>query len=99
MVEWYKYGGIMTKPTMFGFNGMNAMIGGEAGPEAILPISNLKQYIREEMGSFNINYDMITQSFISAIIQTGIDNPKFDVDGYNLFKVISPHIGRSTRGY
>ena len=35
MVEWYKYGGIMTKPTAFGFNGMNAMVGGEAGPKVL----------------------------------------------------------------
>src|SRR5690606_14930363 len=37
-VEWYADGGIMTDPTVFGFNGRNAMVGGEAGPEAIAPI-------------------------------------------------------------
>ena len=40
-VEWYKNGGIMTSPTMFGMNGNNAMIGGEAGAEAILPLQQL----------------------------------------------------------
>lgn len=40
-VEWYKNGGIMTEPTMFGMNGNNAMVGGEAGAEAILPLSQL----------------------------------------------------------
>ena len=40
-VEWYKDGGIMTSPTMFGINGNNAMVGGEAGAEAILPLSDL----------------------------------------------------------
>ena len=44
-IEWYKEGGIMTKPTLFGFNGLNAMMGGEAGPEAILPIDKLEGYI------------------------------------------------------
>lgn len=38
-VEWYAKGGIMTNPTMFGMNGMNPMIGGEAGKEAILPLT------------------------------------------------------------
>lgn len=38
-VEWYAKGGIMTAPTMFGMNGPNAMVGGEAGPEAILPLN------------------------------------------------------------
>lgn len=40
-VEWYADGGIMTNPTLFGFNGDNAMVGGEAGAEAILPLSEL----------------------------------------------------------
>ena len=48
-VEWYKQGGIMTKPTAFGIDPMtgNTMIGGEAGAEAIAPIDKLKQYIQE----------------------------------------------------
>ncbi len=37
-VQWYKNGGIMDGATMFGMNGNNAMIGGEAGQEAILPL-------------------------------------------------------------
>ena len=37
-VSWYKNGGIMTDPTMFGRYGNTAMVGGEAGPEAILPL-------------------------------------------------------------
>ena len=37
-VKWYKEGGIMTKPTMFGINGSSIMAGGEAGREAILPL-------------------------------------------------------------
>ena len=37
-VSWYKQGGIMTKPTMFGINGSSIMAGGEAGAEAILPL-------------------------------------------------------------
>ena len=39
-VEWHAKGGIMTDPTMFGMNGNNAMVGGEAGPEAILPLND-----------------------------------------------------------
>lgn len=44
-IEWYAKGGIMTRPTVFGMNGNNAMVGGEAGPEAILPIDRLEGYI------------------------------------------------------
>lgn len=39
-IEWYAKGGIMTKPTIFGQNGNNLMIGGEAGNEAILPLND-----------------------------------------------------------
>ena len=37
-IDWYKEGGIMDSPTIFGMNGTNLMAGGEAGPEAILPL-------------------------------------------------------------
>lgn len=39
-IEWYAKGGIMTKPTIFGMNGNNMMIGGEAGNEAVLPLND-----------------------------------------------------------
>lgn len=38
-ISWYKSGGIMTNPTVFGINGNNLMVGGEAGDEAILPLA------------------------------------------------------------
>lgn len=44
-IEWYASGGILTRPTAFGVNGNNLMVGGEAGPEAILPINRLEGYI------------------------------------------------------
>lgn len=37
-ISWYKEGGIMTSPTLFGLNGSSLMAGGEAGAEAILPL-------------------------------------------------------------
>lgn len=38
-IDWYKDGGIMTNPTLFGMNGTRAMVGGEADHEAILPLN------------------------------------------------------------
>ena len=40
-VEWYAKGGIMTQPTIFGAAGNTLLAGGEAGAEAILPLSAL----------------------------------------------------------
>lgn len=60
-IEWYKKGGIMTNPTVFGVNPAtgNLMAGGEAGPEAILPIDRLQGYISsaidKTMQTVNIN--------------------------------------------
>lgn len=47
--EYYADGGIVTKPTAFGYNPLtgNTMIGGEAGAEAIAPISTLQAYVSE----------------------------------------------------
>ena len=46
-VEWYADGGIMTKPTAFGYNPMtgSTMVGGESGAEAIVPIDRLQGYV------------------------------------------------------
>ena len=40
-IDWYKEGGIMTKPTIFGAAGNTLMAGGEAGAEAVLPLKVL----------------------------------------------------------
>ena len=45
-IDWYKHGGIMLDPTIFGMNGNKLMAGGEAGEEAIAPIDLLLDYIR-----------------------------------------------------
>ena len=49
-VEWYKTGGIMTRPTIFGINGNRLMAGGEAGKEAILPLSEFYSKLNYILG-------------------------------------------------
>ncbi len=48
-IEWYANGGIMTQPTMFGMNGNKAMIGGEAGAEAVLPLEPFYNYMDSKL--------------------------------------------------
>lgn len=50
-VSWYKEGGIMMQPTVFGMNGSSLMAGGEAGPEAILPLSGFYQKLEAMLDS------------------------------------------------
>lgn len=46
-VEWYKKGGIFSSPSLIGV--------GEAGPEAVLPIEKLKDWMQEMNGGVTIN--------------------------------------------
>ena len=67
-VDWYAKGGIMTKPTLFGMNGNSAMVGGEAGAEAILPLNKstlgaIGQSIANTMNTsnnINVNFSGVT---------------------------------------
>ena len=40
-ISWYKDGGILTRPTIFGTAGNNLLAGGEAGAEAVVPLATL----------------------------------------------------------
>lgn len=87
-VEWYAKGGVMHRPTVFGMNGPNAMVGGEAGPEAVAPISTLMDYVRtavqEGIGNNNVDYkrlfSIIVEAVTQAIIATGMNNMDFYID-------------------
>ena len=55
-IEWYAKGAVLNRPTLFGVNGDNAMVGGESGAEAILPISVLQDYINRAFERNIVNY-------------------------------------------
>lgn len=67
-IDWCAKGGIMTKPTLFGMNGNRAMVGGEAGAEAILPLNKstlgaIGQSIANTMNTsnnINVNFSGVT---------------------------------------
>ena len=81
-IDWYKDGGIMMRPTIFGVNGNRLMAGGEAGPEAILPIDRLEGYIE---GAIQRTMNVVNlQSLADAIedlasrpIEIGINGRRF----------------------
>lgn len=50
-IDWYKEGGIMAKPTIFGMNGSSLMAGGEAGSEAILPLKGFYDQLENILSS------------------------------------------------
>ena len=63
-VEWYK----MTRPTLLGMNGINAMDGGEAGAEAILPLNMLWSKLAQIMSSQNSNSKQIVNNYVSVTV-------------------------------
>ncbi|MDD6011496.1 MAG: hypothetical protein PUC33_01485, partial [Oscillospiraceae bacterium] len=71
-IEWYKDGAILTRPTIFGMNGLNPMVGGEAGYEAILPITKLEDYITN---SIEKTMNVVDFSNLAAAIQNMADRP------------------------
>lgn len=72
-IQWYAKGGIMTRPTIFGMNGGNAMVGGESGAEAVLPLdmlwSKLAQFLTPQPASDRPN---IT-NYIEVKVYSGND--------------------------
>ena len=74
-VDWYANGGILTSPTIFGMNGNKFLGGGEAGAEAVLPLSELGTMITEGMtqamggtGDTIINVSIDNNSLGSVIL-------------------------------
>lgn len=51
-IDWYKKGGIMNGPTVFGMNGSSLMAGGEAGAEAILPLKGFYDKLETMLSSY-----------------------------------------------
>jgi len=48
-ISWYKNGGVLTQPTIFGAAGNTLLAGGEAGAEAVLPLSTLWEEMERRM--------------------------------------------------
>ncbi|MCM1161491.1 MAG: phage tail tape measure protein [Roseburia sp.] len=70
-IQWYAEGGVMTAPTIFGAAGGKLLGGGEAGDEAILPLSalwdKLKVFIHNEMNQDEDKSRGSVGSVISAL--------------------------------
>ena len=98
-IKWYAKGGIMTKPTMFGYDALTqtAHVGGEAGAEAIAPIDTLLGYVKTAVNEENRGLassidrliDMLSQ-FLPEILSNMDKN--IVLDGGALVGQLSGHI-------
>ena len=83
-VDWFADGGILTKPTIFGQNGNSLMVGGEAGKEAVAPLSDLMAYVEaavaNQIGDMSSNFaQMIQLLSIIASKELSLDFPGGDL--------------------
>ena len=71
-ISWYAKGGILEGPTLFGAQNGRLLGGGEAGPEAVAPISTLQGYIRDAID------DSASRSVVVNLYSTvnGAENPE-----------------------
>ena len=74
-IDWYANGGILTNPTIFGMQNGRLLGGGEAGAEAVLPLSKLEGMIASGMtaalgsgGDTVINVTLDNNSLGSVIL-------------------------------
>lgn len=83
-VEWYKEGGILTGPTIFGANNGSLLGGGEAGHEAVLPLSELWSNMR---------------SVVAGVVGSTVSQPAADSGGAGIFDRIKQLVnGGATAG-
>ncbi|MCR2032385.1 phage tail tape measure protein [Anaerofustis stercorihominis] len=96
-IDWYKDGGIMTKPTAFGMNGSSMMVGGEAGAEAILPLSGFYKQLEAMIDS---RLNMTSMEKYLAIIADNSSKGIYLDDGTlvgHLLPAIDDGLGKNTK--
>lgn len=95
-IEWYADGGVLMNPTMFGMNGNKAMIGGEAGPEAVAPISTLTGYINDAVNNSKSDDELISEI---AGLREDVRNMRVVMDGQTVGSIVSPYVDSNLGEY
>lgn len=99
-VDWYAKGGVLKEPTAFGINPSNGsvMAGGEAGDEAVAPISTLQSYIKQAVSESNNNNNGALSTILTALYNLlGKYLPLYTerniiMDGAAVAKVLTPYV-------
>ena len=94
-IDWFADGGILTRPTIFGANGNNLMGGGEAGKEAVAPLSDLMAYVRtavkQEIGGMDANFAQMIQ-LLTIIAGKDLS---LNMDGKAVSEIIDNHLANN----
>lgn len=87
-VKWYKNGGIFDSPTLAGI--------GEAGPEAVVPLSGRQMQpfasaIADNFGGGGIDYERLASAIVGAI--TAVNTPLIlNIDGKTVANIQAPYM-------
>lgn len=100
-VEWYAKGAVLHQPTIFGINPStgNAMIGGEAGAEAVAPIATLQGYVQEAVRAENAGVMELLSEILAAILDyfpqlVAVSGHDIKINGRTLAKLIATDMNR-----
>ena len=100
-VEWYAKGAVLHQPTIFGINPStgNAMIGGEAGAEAVAPIATLQGYVQEAVRAENAGVMELLSEILAAILDyfpqlVAMSGHDIKINGRTLAKLIASDMSR-----
>ncbi len=100
-VKWNADGAILTKPTIFGMAGNTLMGGGEAGAEAVAPISLLQDYVKAAVKGENdgiiralSEQNRMMMAFLENIIPSAVR-----LDSGALVGELTPAIDRQLSDY
>ena len=100
-VKWNAEGAILTKPTIFGMSGNTLMGGGEAGAEAVAPISLLQEYVKSAVKGENdgiiralSEQNRMMMAFLENIIPSAVR-----LDSGALVGELTPAIDRQLSDY
>jgi len=114
-LEWYKEGGILTKPTIFDYNPATgkAKVGGEAGAEAVAPIDVLQGYVADAVASQNGGLIQVIEQMFSKLFDIleqyfpEFANLEVSIDSRKMATALAPQMdlalgrmqSRKNRGY
>lgn len=90
-IDFYANGGVMDGATLFGLNGDRMMVGGEAGPEAILPLNDktyegmAKGIVKAMGGQQGIDYTRMAAAIVDAISKSDL---KVEMDRRQLGRLV-----------
>lgn len=97
-LSWHAKGGIMSSPTLFGFDGSNFHAGGEAGDEAILPLNDktlrpIGQQIADSAGLNRHDTTAFFERIIELLEQLLSKNTDLYIDREKISQIIYDEFG------